>query len=114
MKLITAEQRRKMLANGQKSIGDEKANPYPVVKLFTPDANCTWLLAELDPQEPDIAFGLCDLGLGFPELGSVLISEIESVRGRFGLSVERDVHFKADKSLRAYADEARKSGHITA
>jgi hypothetical protein len=30
-----------------------------VVKLFTPDAACTWLLTELDPDDPDIAFGLC-------------------------------------------------------
>ena len=39
------------------------------MKLFTPDANATWLLTELDPVEPDRAFGLCDLGLGYPELG---------------------------------------------
>jgi Protein of unknown function (DUF2958) len=31
----------------------------PVVKLFTPDARCTWLLTELGLD--DIAFGLCDL-----------------------------------------------------
>ncbi len=114
MKLITVEQRRKMLEKGRKSMENENVNPWPVVKLFTPDANCTWLLAELDPQEPDIAFGLCDLGMGFPELGSVRISEIESVRGRFGLPVERDRHFKANKTLRAYADEARKTGRIAA
>jgi len=27
---------------------------YPVVKLFTPDANATWLLTEIDPEEEDI------------------------------------------------------------
>lgn len=32
----------------------------PVVKLFTPDANATWLLTELDPNESTLAFGLCD------------------------------------------------------
>ena len=40
----------------------------PVVKLFTPDAACTWLLSEADPEDPDIAFGLCDLGMDCPEL----------------------------------------------
>jgi hypothetical protein len=38
----------------------------PVVKLFTPDAGTTWLLTEIDPDDPDRAFGLCDLGSGFP------------------------------------------------
>lgn len=25
-------------------------DPKPVVKLFTPDASCTWLLTEIDPE----------------------------------------------------------------
>jgi hypothetical protein len=31
------------------------ADFLPVVKLFTPDAGCTWLLSELDPEDSDIA-----------------------------------------------------------
>ena len=73
----------------------------PVVKLFTPDAGCTWLLTEIDPEDPDIAFGLCDLGMGCPELGSVSLSELESVRGRLGLPIERDLHFTPTKTLSA-------------
>ena len=66
-----------------------------VVKYFTPDANATWYITEGDEQ-PDgdwMLFGLCDLGLGFPELGNVMLSEIQGVRGRLGLKVERDLHF---------------------
>jgi hypothetical protein len=40
------------------------------MKLFTPDAAATWLISEVDPDDPDRLFGLCDLWLGFPELGS--------------------------------------------
>jgi len=117
MKLLTTSIREQLLRNGriQQELavaGDKDADFVPVVKLFTPDAACTWLLTELDPDDPDIAFGLCDLGFGCPELGSVRISEIESVRGRLGLPVERDLHFNPDKTLSAYADEARASGHI--
>ncbi|NBC14269.1 MAG: DUF2958 domain-containing protein [Gammaproteobacteria bacterium] len=86
----------------------------PVVKLFTPDAACTWLLTELDPEEPDIAFGLCDLGVGCPEIGSVRLSELEALRGRAGLPVERDRFFRADRPLSAYAAEAAANGSITA
>ncbi|WP_432431077.1 DUF2958 domain-containing protein [Mesorhizobium loti] len=30
----------------------------PVLKLFTPDAGATWLLTEIYPEHPDLAFGL--------------------------------------------------------
>ncbi len=84
--------------------------PKPVVKLFTPVSNATWLLTELDPADPDVAFGLCDLGLGCPELGYVRISELQSVRGRLGPLVERDLHFTADRTLSEYAAAARGRG----
>lgn len=78
----------------------------PVVKLFTPHGGCTWLLTEVEPDDTDIAFGLCDLGMGYPELGSVSLSELASVKGPLGPAVERDLHFIADRTLKAYADEA--------
>lgn len=118
MKLFTATIRAQLIRNGrlrQDFTEQERCEPdfMPVVKLFTPDANCTWLLTELDPDDPDIAFGLCDLGMGFPELGCVRISELQAVRGRLGLPVERDRHFAATRTLSAYADEARTQGRIT-
>lgn len=79
----------------------------PVVKLFNPGGAATWLLTELDPDESDIAFGLCDLGMGSPELGSVRISELEEYKGLLGIGIERDLYFQAEKTLSEYADEAR-------
>lgn len=117
MKLLTQNQHMKLLENGKQnaqrfSEGREPIDHPPVVKLFTPDAACTWLLSELDPEDNDIAFGLCDLGLGTPELGSVRLSEISSVRGRLKLPVERDRLFIGSKPLSEYADEARDCGFI--
>jgi hypothetical protein len=119
MELLTKEIRERLLRNGRirqqlQEDGRAEANFIPVVKLFTPDAVCTWLLTELDPDDPDIAFGLCDLGMGFPELGSVSISEIEGVRGKLGLRVGRDLHFAPTKTLSAYANDARAHGAINA
>jgi hypothetical protein len=116
MKLMTKEQERTMLENGRTSAKapDKLHNPKPVVKLFTPWGAATWLLTELDPKAPDIAFGLCDLGMGFPELGSVCISELEAITGPLGLKVERDRFFEADKALLDYAKEARFEGRIKA
>lgn len=60
MKLLTAEIFNKLLANGKASAAKNGGIDHPpVVKLFTPDAGATWLLSELDPEDNDIAFGLC-------------------------------------------------------
>ena len=98
-KLITNEQRAQLLANGWRSQADSAFDPAPVVKLFT-------------PAEPDHAFGLCDLGLGYPELVWVSLEDITTVRGKLGLTVERDLHFRTDKRLSAFAREARLVGRI--
>ncbi|ONF47354.1 DUF2958 domain-containing protein [Methylobacterium radiotolerans] len=111
MQLITAAQRAALLANGAAS-AKRDIDPYPVVKLFTPDAGATWLLTELDPTEPDIAFGLCDLGRGCPKLGYVRLSELQTVRGKLGLPVERDLWFEAKGPLSAYAAAAHRAEHI--
>jgi hypothetical protein len=110
--LITDEQRAQLLANGRQSVERDDFDPLPVVKLFTPDAGATWLLTEIDPDEADLAFGLCDLGLGSPELGWVSLAELATVRGRLGLPIERDPHFAATKPLSAYARDARLAGRI--
>jgi hypothetical protein len=114
MQLITDDIRAQLLANGQRTAAGEDHDPVPVVKLFTPDANATWLLTELDPAEQDRAFGLCDLGLGFPELGYVSVSELTQLRGPLGLPVERDLHFIARQPLSAYVREARVARAIRA
>jgi Protein of unknown function (DUF2958) len=62
----------------------------PVVKLFMPECGFVWLLTEVDPEQPDIAFGLSDLGMGCPELDSVSLSEIELAAEVRGLAVRRD------------------------
>jgi hypothetical protein len=118
MHLLTDEISEQLLANGraQEPVRgtEDEIDFKPVVKLFTPDAGAAWLLTELDPDDPDIAFGLCDLGLGFPEQGSVSLAELAALRGKLGLPVERDLHFTATKPLSAYAAEASKAGAIVA
>lgn len=119
MELLTANDRARLLANGQTRRNAARANPeaeidfLPVVKLFTPDAGCTWLLTEIDPDDTDIAVGLCDLGMGYPELGYVSLSELASVRGALNLPVERDLHFAPAQPISVYAEEARRLGRIS-
>ena len=108
MALFTKAQMEQLLKNGR----DEREDHAPVVKLFTPDANATWLISEIDPHDRDQAFGLADLGLGFPEMGWVSIRELEVVRGRLGLPVERDLWFEGKHPISVYAEAARDAGHI--
>jgi Protein of unknown function (DUF2958) len=116
MSLFTKTQHETLIAHCQEQIinndaGHSDIDFKPVVKLFTPDAQCTWLLTELGMD--DIAYGLCDLGMGMPEIGFVSMREIREARGPLGLPVERDQHFDANKTLSAYAREAREYGRIT-
>jgi hypothetical protein len=110
--LITDEQRAQLLANGRASAEGQDIDPLPIVKLFTPDAHATWLLTELDPEDGDTAFGLCDVGIGMPELGTVRISELASIVGPLKLPVERDLYFVAQRTLSDYARLARINGSI--
>jgi len=110
IQLLTDDDRIRLFAN---ALADD-CDHFPVLKLFTPDAGATWLISECDPDEPDRLFGLCDLGVGAPELGYVSLAEIMEVRGRLGLPVERDLHFVANKPISAYADEAHTRGRIIA
>jgi hypothetical protein len=110
--LITDDQRAVLIANGRRAIEEEGFDPVPVVKLFTPDAGATWLLTEINPDDLDHAFGLCDLGVGCPELGWLSLAELAQVRGNLGLPVERDLHFLADRRISVYAREALLAGRI--
>jgi len=118
MRLLTPNIQARLLENGRKQAPvrgtKDEIDFQPVVKLFTPGGGRTWLLTEIDPDDPEIAFGLYHLGMGDPELGSVSLSEVAAVRGKLGLPAERDLWFEADKPLSAYAKEATRLERINA
>ena len=108
MKLFTDEQYEKLISNGT---NPAQISYPPVVKLFISWTDCCWLLTELDPDHPDIAFGLCDLGVGCPEVGYVSISELKAAQR--GLKVlERDTAFESEFPLIAYTRAAWEMGCI--
>jgi len=106
MKLFTKEIEERLRRNQR--IAEETGDSTPVVcKIFNPYNAGTWLLSEMD--EDGHCFGLCDLGVGFPELGYVSRYELESVG-----YLERDLYWKPSKTMMEYADEARECGRIRA
>jgi hypothetical protein len=113
--LIPDDLLARLIENGRISEERDGFDPFPVVKLFTPDAGATWLFTEACPEGDDVRlFGLCDLGMGCPELGYAVLSEIEDVRGKLGLPVERELYFKAEHRLSTCAKLARDAGRIIA
>jgi len=114
MDLMPDDIRARLLANGAVP---QETDHLPVVKYFDPCGVATWIITELTPAEAegvdtDILFGLCDLGMGCPELGYVSLSELKSVTGRLGLGIERDLYFKARYPLSVYAHAADRRGRI--
>jgi hypothetical protein len=110
--LTTADQRVQLLANGEARAAGQPIDPWPVVRLFTPDAHVTWLLATLDPVDGDTAWGLIDLGIGMPELGTVKLSDLAAIIGPLQQPVLRDLYFRASRPLSEYVRRAQVDGSI--
>ena len=83
---------------------EKTPDPLVVCKFFTPDAGWTWFAIEGSPVDANgfydtdkekvdfVFFGLVS-GLEV-ELGYFSLSELKSIRGKFGLPVERDLYFQ--------------------
>ena len=70
-------------------------DPICKFKIFLPNSNWTWYIIEIDKSDYNTCYGLVD---GFEqELGYFTLSELESVKGLFGLKVELDRNFKPTK-----------------
>ena len=111
-RLITDEERAQLLAHGQARAAGRAIDPLPVVRLFTPDAHATWLLASLDPADGDTAWGVMDVGIGLPELGRIKLSDLASIVGPNKQPVMRDRYFQAVRPLSEYLRLAQENGSI--
>jgi hypothetical protein len=79
-------------ADAMPAVGATEGQDDPLVrvKLFNPAGAWTWYLIEADPETGE-AFGFVD---GFePELGYIDLNELADQRLRFGLYIERDIHW---------------------
>ena len=67
-------------------------DPMVYMKLFTPWTNWTWFITEGEEQNGDyLMFGYV---IGQErEWGYVSMNELKSIKGPFGLKIERDIHF---------------------
>lgn len=90
MKLLTAELTEKLNKAGADGI-------VPICKLFAPWGAGTWLITGI---EEGILHGFADLGMGCVEWGGIAtLREMESIKGPFGLTIERDLFWTARADL---------------
>jgi len=111
MKIITKEildAFKKQGYTGNKSMKDIRI----VMKLFNPTGAGTWYLYEREDE--DIYWGFVTLGDPMcAECGTVSMSELMAFRGRFGLGIERDMHFEPlSISLEEVQNTIRSGGHV--
>jgi len=89
MKLLTEEIKKQLPPIGSQ---DNNPDPIAIVKFFNPTGIGTWWAVEFNP-ETGVFFGKADLG--FPELGTFSLEELESYKGPFGLGIERALYWQA-------------------
>lgn len=111
-RLVTESERERLLANGHSRADGQSIDPQPVVRLFTPDAHLTWLLAAIDPTDGDTAWGLIDLGIGMPALGTIRLSDLAGIVGPRQQPVLRDRYFSPQHTLSEYTRLAERDGAI--
>lgn len=88
MKLMTKEIRKTLPPIGSGENTNYGAG-IAYVKFFDPVDSWTWYAMEFDGE--DIFYGLVD---GFEkEFGYFSLSELQNVKLRFGLGIERDIYF---------------------
>ncbi len=113
-KIFTKAQRTKLVENHEAGLRcDGNHDPKPVIKLFNPAGSATWLLTEYDPVDR-MFYGLADLGMQCPEIGPVYRDDLENWTHGSGLTIERDLHWKATKTLSEYGSDAREHRRIRA
>jgi hypothetical protein len=91
MKLFTKDIDKKLFQQYQN--GSDLDSQVAVTKIFNPYGNGRWFLLNSDPQDPDYLWAIVQMG-DIVEVGSVLRSELESVRvSPFKFPLERDLGF---------------------
>ena len=98
MKLLTKEiisKLPKLYSTGDKAKKDIKV----IVKFFDPCSRWTWFITEYDGEDTFFGYVLSGIDPDFDELGYVSLCELQAVKNKLGLGIERDIHYGYDHTL---------------
>ena len=107
MKLMTKEIENKLSKFPIGSQDGLEGNAEVVVKYFNPSGSGTWLITEGEKEEDGnwLLYGYCHIHEW--EWGYVSLKELESIKGPFGLGIERDLYTGNNKYINDYIDYDR-------
>ena len=94
MKLMTKDIEKKALKYPIFSQDEKGLDAEIIVKFFDPTSNWTWYAIEYDPKNKIFVGYVSGLE---NEFGDFSLTELQSIKGRFGLGIERDKYFKPTK-----------------
>jgi hypothetical protein len=92
MKLLTQEIKAKLAKRPLYST-EKTPEVLSIVKFFTPTSSFTWHVWEFDGEDTFFGFVTSHLSPD-GEWGYFSLSELSTVKGPFGLGVERDLYYK--------------------
>lgn len=72
---------------------EDEDDPIVICKFFTTWSKWTWYAIEFDGKDTFFGYVAGD----FPELGYFTLSELQDLKGPFGLGIERDMWFRPCK-----------------
>lgn len=95
MKLLTQE-----LVDRFQQIGrqEDKSDPLIIAKFFNPTGAGTWYATEYNPQDKTFYGYVSIFGDWNDEWGYFSLTELESLKGPYGLGIERDIYFRETPS----------------
>ena len=90
MKLLTQE-----LVDRFQQIGrqEDKSDPIIIAKFFNPTGAGTWYATEYNPSDKTFFGYVSIFGDWNDEWGYFSLTELESLKGPYGLGIERDIYF---------------------
>jgi len=90
MKLLTKEIIKRFAEVGSQ---ENKPDPLIICKFFNPTGAGTWYATEYNPETREFFGYVSIFGDWNDEFGYFSLDELESIKGPFGLGIERDLHF---------------------
>lgn len=95
MKLLTQE-----LVDRFQQVGrqEDKSDPVIIAKFFNPTGAGTWYATEYNPSDKTFYGYVSIFGDWNDEWGYFSLTELESLKGPYGLGIERDIYFQETPS----------------